>query len=157
VADRIPEALKVNIQQLMSVLIPRFARQDTYAVELDRRLNLTAAVAACALLLFAFTIVPWLIPFLYTNAYCDAVLYCQLILISIAISAFAIVKNAYLSAKLDLPAMRSISLWTSSVRIVSSAILVWRFGALGAAVSTIVYRIATVGVVHYYIRRYRPA
>ena len=155
VADRIPEVIKANMNDAMFVLIPRFARQEGYTRRLARRFNLIGAGAAVLIIGFALVIVPWLIPLLYTDGYQESILLCQLLLVSIAVHCFAIVKNAYIGAKLDVASVRSITIGSSIVRIVTSAVLVWRFGALGAAISTIVYRVATLGFVQYCMRKYR--
>lgn len=152
VADRIPEVIKTNLQQLTLVLAPRFAARERYTRELDRKLMLFAAAGAAGVLLFAFLIIPWLLPLLYTGAYAESVIFCQIILFSIAISFFSIVKKSFVDAKLDANSFRTITLWMSVVRILSSAILVYTLGALGAAISTVVYRISGLMLTEYVIR-----
>lgn len=153
VADRIPENLKQNVQNLALALIPKFAKRGAYTREMDWKLNLFGAVTCVGMLLVAFLIVPWLLPLLYTSQYESSVLYCQLITISVAITCFSIAKNAYIQSQLDAKGFRDIMLWGSVIRIVSSFFLVRAFGPVGAASSAIVYRLANVGLTEWRIHR----
>lgn len=153
VADRIPENLKQNVQNLALALIPKFAKRGAYTREMDRKLNLFGAVTCIGMLLVAFLIIPWLLPLLYTSQYRSSVLYCQLITISVAITCFSIAKNAYIQSQLDAKGFRDIMLWGSLIRIVSSFFLVRAFGPVGAASSAIIYRLANVGLTEWRIHR----
>lgn len=155
VADRIPEVIKANMNEVMSVLTPRFARQGSYSDRLSRRFDWLSVVAAVGIGVFAVFVVPWLIPVLYTDGYGESVLLCQLILASVAIQCFAMVKYAYIGARLDVASVRFITLWSAVLKIGASGVLVWKFGAIGAAVSSVVYRLVNWGLVEYRLRPYR--
>jgi O-antigen/teichoic acid export membrane protein len=154
VADRIPEQVKTNIQQFQTVLVPRFAARDAYTRELDAKLNRAGVIAAACILAFAFIALPFIFPLLYTDSYASSVIFCQLILVSMAIGAFAMLKNSFINARLDIRGQRNILAGSAVIRLASSALLVWWLGGLGAAISTILYRLSTVVLVEIHIRRH---
>lgn len=153
-ADRIPEIIKDNTQQLLMAAMPRFARQQTYTRKLDWTLNAMGLAMAAVIIATGLWIIPIALPLLYTKDYSDAVLPCQIITFSVAIGCFASLKNAFIQSKLDIRAAREVTLWVNVVRLISSALLTWKFGMLGAAASTVLYRISTFTTVELYIRRH---
>lgn len=154
VADRIPEVLKVNMQQAMSVLVPRFAERKRYTRSLDRKLTLVSLVAIVAILFVTFAILPFVFPILYGEEYISSLLICQLVLVSMACGAPAITKNAFINARLDKKGQRNVMAVSAVIRIASSVGLVIWLGILGAAISTILYRLSTTFLVEWHLRRH---
>jgi len=154
VADRIPEVLKVNLQQAMSVLVPRFAERKQYTRSLDRKLTLLALAAIVAILFLAFAILPFVFTLLYGEEYASSLIICQLVLVSMACGAPAITKNAFINARLDKKGQRNVMAVSAVIRIASSIGLVLWLGILGAAISTILYRLSTTFLVEWHLRRH---
>lgn len=153
-SSRIPELLKVNIQAARQVLIPELARQAHYTRSLDKKLNLVGLVTLLGLGLIGIGIVPWFLPLVFSDKYADAVIYCQLLLLSVGIGTFATTKYTYILSQLDERTIRGVNISANVVRIASAAVLVPWLGIIGAVISTILYRIANASVIHYYIRKY---
>lgn len=154
VANRLPEIVKTMVQDITLTLIPRFANKTTYTKNLDRKLTYISSVSAFILIILTYFFVPLLVKIVYTDAYADSILYCQLIMVSVAIGGFASIKNSYINSKLDIVSNRNITVISGIFRISTSAVLVWYYGMLGAAISTILYRISIVILVEYHIRKY---
>ena len=95
-SSRIPELLKVNIQAVRQVLIPDLARHPHYTRSLDRKLNLVGLVTLLGLGLIGIGVVPWFLPLVFSDKYSDAVIYCQLLLLSVGIGTFATTKYTYI-------------------------------------------------------------
>ena len=155
VAERIPEILKKYIQSLRVVLIPGFSRKTSYTKALNRKLTIVSAVISAGVLLVVFAIVPWLLPLAFTEAYTDAVFYCQLLCGTLILGQFAQTRVTFILSQLDASAMRNVILVSNSVRIVASLLLVPLFGIMGAVMSTAFYRVSTAWVVSLMIRRYQ--
>jgi O-antigen/teichoic acid export membrane protein len=105
-----------------------------------------------AILLFTFTLVPWIVTLLFGESYKEAIPYTQALLCSVAIGNHAILRNRFVNSKLDKKSNRDIAASTALIRILASVILVPIFGIVGAIVSAFIYRISTVFVLNYIIK-----
>lgn len=153
-ADRLPEILKNYGTLLNAAVLPQLARRKDYTPRLDRFLNLVGLAIALPVAAFGIWLVPIVVPLIYTDAYAEAILLCQIITISVSITLFNSVKYTFVQSKLDVRAPREITLWVTTIRIVSSAFLTWRFGLIGAAASSIVYRVSYAALIEMYVKRY---
>jgi len=155
VAEKLPELLKRNVRTLAMVFIPKLSRMDHYTKKLDRTINVVSAAFALVILLVAMLVIPWLLPLIFSNVYDSSVLYCQILLVSVAIGLFATMKYSFILAKMDTKGFRSINYWSSCARILLALVLVPTLGLLGAAVSALLYRIVTSVTVQLNLRRHR--
>jgi len=153
-AERIPELLKGQVQDLAGVLAPRFAKRASYTASLDRLLRVTGIIASALAVLVAFTVLPTAIRLLFGEAYVGAVPYSQALMCSTAIGNASILRHRYVASKLDVESPRVVEIATSAARIVASLVLVPLLGLLGAVISAFVYRIAMTVVVHIVIKKY---
>ncbi len=154
IADRFPELIKKNVQSLTHAIIPGLSRKQQYTPALNSKFNRAGLTIAGCISIFAFAIVPWLLPLAYTNEFSEAVIYCQILLLSICVGIFSTLKFSYIQAKMDERGFREITLAMSGSRIVFSLIMVPLWGAMGAALSTVAYRLVTLGLVEYHLRRF---
>ncbi len=154
VAEKLPELLKKNVQALSAVFIPTMSTKAQYTDDLDRKLNWIAIAYILIFLVPTAAIIPWLLPFVFPG-YSDSVLYCEILLASIAIGAFPTIKFGYIRAKFDLQGYRNVVLWMSLARIAFAIALVPFLGPLGAALSSLFYRIVTFTLVHSNLERHR--
>jgi O-antigen/teichoic acid export membrane protein len=152
VSERLSELTKTVAQDLSAVLAPRFAKTQTYTQRLDKILNLMSIAIGTAILLFTFTLVPWIVTLLFGESYKEAIPYTQALLCSVAIGNHAILRNRFVNSKLDKKSNRDIAASTALIRILASVILVPIFGIVGAIVSAFIYRISTVFVLNYIIK-----
>ncbi len=157
-AERIPELVKGQVQDLAAVLAPRFAKRGRYTHSLDGLLRAAGLFSSAIAVIAAFTLLPLAIRLLFGPTYVAAIPYSQALMCSIAIGNASILRHRYVSSKLDVASARAIEIWTSAARIVSSLVLVPIFGILGAVISAFVYRITMTIVVNFVIRkRYLPS
>lgn len=155
VAERIPEVMKKNVQAFTSVFIPTLAKKKIYTVELSRKLNAVASGFGILVICLAIFVIPWALPILFGEKYNKAVLYCQMLMASIAVGAFSTIKFSFIRAKFDLRGYRNVVLWMSLSRIIFAALLTPAFGAMGAATATILYRFTTLTLVEANLNRHR--
>ena len=151
-AERISEIINELIQDVAMVLAPKFAKTDNYSKKLDYILNILGVILAILIIAFSFTALPFLFILLFGDQYSDAIVYAQALLCSIAIGNVAILKFRFISSKLDSDSYKTITLWMSSVKIISSLVLIPIMGVVGAIVSAFIYRISMSIVTHVMIK-----
>ncbi|MDB4446572.1 oligosaccharide flippase family protein [Akkermansiaceae bacterium] len=152
--ERFPELAKKNLQSLTRALVPEFSRKTRYTETLEKKIKLLGLVMALVIVFVAVAVVPWLLPILFTDAYSDSVLICQLLLFSLILGLQATVKFSYVQAHMDERGFRNVTLIMSFSRILFSLVLVPFFGAIGAALSSILYRVVTYSVVDYHLKKH---
>jgi O-antigen/teichoic acid export membrane protein len=152
-AERIPELTKGVVQDVSSVMAPRFARSDGYTRRLDMKLRWMGLVTAALILLAAFAILPWFISLLFGDRYDDSIPYAQALMCSIAIGNTATLRYRYVASKLDEASSRFVNISMSLTRIAASLILVPLYGILGAVISAFIYRIAILIIVQFVIKK----
>ncbi len=156
-AERIPELTKGALQDIASVLAPRFAKRAAYTQDLDTRLHRAGMFAAGAMIIIAFTFIPWVLPWLIRTVFGDnysaSIPYAQALMCSIAIASATVLRYRYVASKLDASAQRTINLAISATRVVASLALVPFLGIVGAVISAFIYRIATATVVYFVVKR----
>ena len=154
IAERIPELLKNYLQAVRNVLVPEFARKAAFTKSMDRKLNLASLLISAGVIFLALAVIPWFIPFAFTNAYDDAVFYCQLLLGSLIVGQAATTKFTYIISQFDSRSYRDVVIGTNIVRIVASLIFVPMFGIYGAIGSVILYRVGTAAFVSISMRKF---
>ncbi|APX23822.1 MAG: hypothetical protein CML50_13570 [Rhodobacteraceae bacterium] len=155
VSERIPEISKKYFQQMRNVLVPSFSKKAKYTPELNRKINIASAVVTVAILFVIFAVIPWFMPLMFTDAYGESVLYCQLLMGTLIIGQVAQARNVFIVSRLDAKAMRNVTLGSNAIRILASAALVPFFGIYGAIASTAIYRVSTAVIVSLLMRRYK--
>lgn len=156
-AGRIPDLLSGAMQDVSAVLAPRLAKHEAYTRRLDRIFALLSMIYGGAIVLLAFTAMPYLVTFLFGDAYADAVPYAQALTCSAAIGYLANLRFRYIRSRIDARSFRDITLISSAVRVVAFLILVPPFGLVGAVIATFAYRFALMGIVRVAIKRHYPA
>lgn len=152
-AERIPELVKGLVQDVASVLAPRFAKRAEYTARMDKWLNIAGVVASVLMVGFAFTLLPWLIVLVLGEAYRDAAPYAQALMCSIAIANVNTLKYRYVSSRLDAASVRAVNVGMASTRIVASLVLIPLYGILGAVISAFIFRITLVIIVQTIIHK----
>lgn len=156
VAERMSELTKSIGQNLAAVLAPSFAKAENYTDRMDKILNVFSVSLGVSIIIFAFTILPWLMMVLFGEDYREAIPYAQALLCTVAVGNHATLRNRFINSKLDEKSNRDITISMSLVRIVASLILVPIYGINGAIVATFIYRISTTLIMHYIMKtRYK--
>jgi len=156
VADRIADLFRNITQDLSVVLAPKFAKREHYTRKMDRYLKIFVMVYGAAIVIFAFTILPSLIMFLFGENYINSIPYAQALLCSVAIGNMATIKFRFIRSKIDATSFRDITVYTSLGRIVMSLVFIPWLGILGAVISVFLYRILFSLVVNAVIKKKYP-
>ena len=152
-ADRVADLLRNFVSDLAAVLAPRFARMDRYTANLDRVMTLFSIAYGAAIIVFAFTLMPWLLVFIFGDSYGDAVPYAQALLVAVAIGNSAALRFRFIRSQMDTEGFRNITVYTSVLRILTSLVFIPLWGIAGAVISTIIFRILTAAVVGFVLRK----
>ena len=152
-AEKIPELIKTSIQDVSKVLVPRFAKHEKYTKRIDRLLMLFSIGAAAFCILFALFILPHLIHLIFGNAYDESIIYAQGLMISVAIGNNATMRAAFIKSKLDTKSFKIYTVSLSVIRVVASGIAIPLLGLWGAIVSTIIYRLCMVTIIHIIMKK----
>lgn len=151
--DRVAELLRAAVQDVATALAPRFAKTSHYSQKLDRFLKIFSVLFGLGLLIFAFTVLPYVITIIYGQQYAPAIPYAQALMFSVAIGNLASLQFRYIRSKLDTKNFRNIMIITSICRIIISLFLIPLFGIMGAVTSSILYRIMLAVATDYVIRK----
>jgi O-antigen/teichoic acid export membrane protein len=152
-SDRLAELLRAAIQDAATALAPRFAKTNSYSDRLDTILKMSSLVFGILLMIFAFTILPFIITFIYGSQYESAIPYAQALVFSVAIGNLASLQFRYIRSKLDTKNFRNIMIYTSLARIIMSLVLIPLLGISGAVISSILYRIILTSTTNYVIKK----
>jgi len=152
-AQRFPELVKQLIKTLATVIAPRFAKHEFYTKRLDFFIKIFSVSAAAVLVLFAFTLLPWLVVLIFGESYAEAVPYSQALMCTVAIAGSVPLRIRFIKSKLDERSFRKITLIRSAIQIVSNAIFIPTIGLAGAVVTAFITRIITTATVHFIIKK----
>ncbi len=140
-AERVADLFRNLAQDLSVVLAPKFAKYDHYTSTLDRYLKIFVFAYGSIIIIFAFTVLPWLMTLLFGANYADAIPYAQALLCSVTIGNMATLKFRFIRSKIDTVSFRNVTVYTSLGRIIASLILIPWLGITGAVISAFLYRI----------------
>lgn len=154
-ATRFPDLFKNLFQDVAGVLAPRFATHKHYTKRLDRFFKLFSLIMGTAILLFTFTIFPWLFSLIFGEPYKEAIPYAQALMCSAAFANTASLRMRYIKSKLDTKSVRNVYVLTSIFRVISTLFLIAVFGLAGAVATNFTYKIfMTLIIGHTLKKRY---
>ncbi len=151
-SEKFPELIKSFVQDIATVISPRFAKMEGYTKKVDNQLTFFSLFLGLMIVIFSLTALPYLILFLFGEDYSSSVPYAQALVCSVAIGNAAQLRSRYISSKLDIKSFKSITIRMSAVRIVASLICIPFLGIWGAVLSAFIYRIAMVFIVWHIIK-----
>ena len=140
--DRLSELVRSVAQDGAAVLAPRFARMTAYEGKLERAVLLICAVAGVGIVVFAFTLAPLLLLLIFGPAYAPSIPFAQALLVSVAVGNVGQFQFRFIRSQLDGESFRTVTLWTSGLRIVAGVGLVYAFGVWGAVATVFLHRLA---------------
>lgn len=141
---RIDDLLKKILSDIGTVLSPRFAQYTHYTKRLDLSFKLFALLASVIIIIFAFTLLPMLLVFIYGEAYSVAIPYAQAFLCSLPILTLPSLQISFLLSHLDARNLRNFVMTCSISKIITSFIAINIWGLWGAVVSIYVFRIVSL-------------
>jgi O-antigen/teichoic acid export membrane protein len=142
-AQKIPELTKGALQNLAAALMPRFARHEKYTRRIDRAMNIFSLVFGIAILIFAFTLLPWMIEIIFGEEYLSAIPYSQALVCSLIIGQLARLRMTFVRSRMDDRSFRDFTLAMSVTRISLALVLIPFFGITGAVITVFAGRIAS--------------
>lgn len=156
-ASQVSDLVYNVIQDMAAVLAPRFAKHKVYSTHVDRAIRWFSLAISAAVLIFAFTLLPWLFALIYGAAYSDALPYAQALLVAVAIGNVATFHFRFIRSRLDTNNYRSITVLTSLARIGAACLCIPAFGLAGAVASVFIYRLALLASVQRAMHKdYKP-
>jgi len=155
-AERIPEIVKSLVKNVGGALAPRFARHRHYTRRVDRAIWVFSIVAGLAIVVFAFTLLPWIVVSIYGDGYRDAVPYAQVLMCSVAIANSVPLRARWIRSQQDAAGFRDVNAVIAICRIAASAVLIPLFGLKGAVISAVLARITGMVTIHIVMKRRYP-
>lgn len=152
-ADRFADLLRTGVQDVATALAPKFAESESYSSRLHKFFKIFYVLFGIILMIFAFTLLPWIIVLIYGEAYKEAIPYAQILVFSVALGNLASMQFRYIRSKLDTSNFRNIMIGTSLIKIILSITLIPFFGLEGAVLSAVLYRIVLSGTINYVIQK----
>lgn len=152
-AERIPELLRNFVSDGVAVMAPRFAREKVYTRELDNNLKKISIAIGLGVTLFSFTLLPYLVTVIFGEIYGESVFYAQILTLSVAFGNAATLRFRFIRSQLDTKNFARITIITSVLRIIMSALFIPAFGIMGAVASAFAYRIIMALTVDWVIRK----
>ena len=140
--DRLAELIRSVAQDGAAVLAPRFARMTAYEGKVERAVWLICIAAGLGILIFAFTLAPPLLLWIFGADYSPSVPYAQWLLVSVAVGNVGQFQFRFIRSQMDGESFRTVTLWTSGLRIVAGVGLVYGFGVWGAVAAVFLHRLA---------------
>jgi O-antigen/teichoic acid export membrane protein len=154
-AERFPSLFNNLIKNLSVALAPRFAKHDYFTERLNRLMKYFSYCVVVAVLVFAFSLLPWLVVFIFGESYSEAVPYAQALVCTVAIGGALPLRVRFIKSKLDNKSFKEIVIARSVTRIVSNLILIPTLGLKGAVITVFLSRIINSITVHrIFVKRY---
>lgn len=153
-ADRLSEIVRGATQDFAAVLAPRFAKLTHYPADIDRMIKIFCFALGALIILFAFTVAPWLMHVLFGPAYAPAIPYAQGLLCAVAVGNVGQFQFRFVRSQLDVTNFRYILIGTSAYRIIAAVILVPMFGLWGVVATIFSYRVVMSLVSTWALKRY---
>lgn len=154
-ADRLSELVRGATQDFAAVLAPRFAKLTHYPEHVDKLIKLFCLGLGALIVLFAFTLAPWLMMLLFGPAYADAIPYAQGLLCAVAIGNVGQFQFRFVRSQLDADNFRRILIGTSLFRIAAACILVPLYGLWGVVGAIAAYRAVVTLVSSWAVKQYK--
>jgi O-antigen/teichoic acid export membrane protein len=155
-AERLPELVKGLIKNIGAALAPRFARHRHYTRRVERAFTAFSIVAGIAIVAFAFTLLPWMLVFIFGDDYRESIPYAQVLMCSVAISSSVPLRGRWVKSQQDAASFRDVNALIAICRIVASASLIPFFGIKGAVISAVLARIGSVAVIYIVMKKRYP-
>ncbi|PZO87119.1 MAG: hypothetical protein DI626_04730 [Micavibrio aeruginosavorus] len=141
VAQKIPELIKSGIQDIGQILLPKFSRHEILKKKIITFFKVFSFTLGGFILVFSFTIYPYIFSLIFGDNYQEAVVFSQILMVSVAIANAATLKVWFINSKLDARSYRDVILISSVGRIILSFCLVPIYGIWGAVASAFAQRI----------------
>lgn len=143
-STKVPQIVKGIISDIGSVLIPEFSRIQYYSKKLDRIILFSTLPVSACIIVFAFTLFPWIFERVIPEEYYDAIFYGKILLISVALIFYSDVQSKFIQSHSNIDSFRALTLYGCLIKIFITPVLVYSCGISGAIISVIIQRIISI-------------
>jgi glycosyltransferase involved in cell wall biosynthesis len=138
---RLDALVKGVSSDMAAVLSPGFAREPVCPPATDRFLKRLSAGVSVLIVLFALSVLPLLLRFVYGEAYAAAIPYAQATLLSLSLTTLNNFRQRYIRSHLDEESLRFIQTRYAALRIGVAVVAVPALGIAGAVAATYASRL----------------
>lgn len=154
VLSRIPEFIKNFMQEIIFFILPKFARQKFYSERLNKLTKLYNLFSFLLIVLFAFTLYPYIFKLLFAVEYQEYLLMSQILMCSIGLTTDVIIKGGFITTQLKIKSYKRYTIFNSIIKIILSPILIYFFSIWGAIYAVIIQRVSTKLYINYLLYIY---
>lgn len=151
-AEKFSDLLQGVVQDIAAILGPKFATIEQYSSDLDKKLKYLALAMGVGILLFAFCILPYVLPLVFGGAYTDSILLAQVLICGGAVRNIATLRFRFIRSKIDKKSFRQVTVNSAIVHIIAALILIPLFGLYGAVAAVFLHRIVLSSIVDHIIK-----
>ena len=155
-AEKIPNMAKNVIKNLGMSLAPRFAKHKAYTKRVDDAFKLFSIIVGIAIILFSFTLLPWLVIAIFGETYRDSLIYAQALMCSLAIANTSPLRLRFINSQPDAESFRDTTLKLAGIKIFLILALVPIFKLNGAVLAVFLTRVINVIIIHNVIKKRYP-
>ncbi len=151
---RLPEFIKNFMQEVIFFILPKFAKQKFYSNKLKSITYLFNWISFGLIILFTFTVYPFIYKFLFDVEYHEYLFMSQILMCSIGLTTDVLIKGGFISTQLKIESFKRYTIFNSMIKIILSPILIYFFSIWGAIYAIIIQRVATKIYINYLLNRY---
>jgi O-antigen/teichoic acid export membrane protein len=151
---RLPEFIKNFMQEVIFFILPKFAKQKFYSNKLKSITNLFNWISFGLIILFTFTVYPFIYKFIFDVEYHEYLFMSQILMCSIGLTTDVLIKGGFISTQLKIESFKRYTIFNSMIKIILSPILIYFFSIWGAIYAIIIQRVATKIYINYLLKRY---
>lgn len=151
---RLPEFVKNFMQEIIFFIMPKFAKQKFYSNKLKKMTNFFNLISFLLIILFAFTIYPFIYKSIFNFEYHEYLFMSQVLLCSLGFTTDVLIKGGFISTQLKIKSFKRYTIFNSMVKIILSPILIYFFSIWGAVYAIVIQRVLTKIYVDYLLKMY---
>ena len=125
-AQKLTEPVQSVTQDLSAMLAPKFAKFEHLTRDVDRLFYYYSVAIGAGIILFSFTILPWVVVLVFGEQYADSVPYCQALMCTVALGNVATLRFRFIRSRMSVRSVRNITFGNSILRFYAP-VLVFRY------------------------------
>jgi O-antigen/teichoic acid export membrane protein len=154
VLSKVPDFIKNFNQEVIYLILPKFAKQHFFSNRLNKITNLYNLFNSFFIVLFAFSIYPYIYKIFFISQYQEFLFMSQVLMCSIALTSDVFVKGAFISTQLNIISYRKYTIYNALIKIMLSPILIYYFDIWGAIFAILFQRLFTKIYINYLLKIY---
>lgn len=151
---KLPEFIKNFLQEIIYFIMPRFAKLKNYSKKLASANNLLQLISGIIIIIFAFTLYPYIFKIFFNEQYHEFILMSQILLCSLGLTTDVLIKGSFISTQLKISSYKRYTISNSLIKIILSPVLIYYFNIWGALYAILIQRFFTKFYLNYLIKKY---